>query len=130
MTVSSVCHSGLKSSMNMDANILSDEFIFKLTHDRVIDWLLPGVPPTGKLLEIPMMGVINIRGDRLYHGKYLPKIRLSIYSQPFPTQSISGGTKQPRSSKLGFWLVMFHILLQKDRRNCVCQFQVQRAHAC
>lgn len=49
-----------------------DEFIFKCTHDKVIDWLLPGVPPTGKYLEIPMMGVINIRGDRLYHGMYLP----------------------------------------------------------
>lgn len=49
----------------------TDEFIFKLTHDRAVDWLLPGVPPTGKVLEIPMMGVINIRGDRLYHGEHL-----------------------------------------------------------
>lgn len=28
---------------------------------------LPGVPPTGKRLEIPFIGVVNIRGDRLYH---------------------------------------------------------------
>lgn len=52
----------------------TDEFIFKLTHDRAVDWLLPGVPPTGKVLEIPMMGVINIRGDRLYHGEHLCRI--------------------------------------------------------
>ncbi|KAL8334992.1 hypothetical protein RB598_009280 [Gaeumannomyces tritici] len=44
-----------------------DEFIFKLTHDRVVDWLLPGVPPTGKSLEMPFTSVVNIRGDRLYH---------------------------------------------------------------
>nr|GAT46223.1 predicted protein [Mycena chlorophos] len=44
-----------------------DEFIFHCTHDRQIDWLLPQVPPTGKKLAIPMLGVINIRGDRLYH---------------------------------------------------------------
>ncbi|KAK4502678.1 hypothetical protein PRZ48_006104 [Zasmidium cellare] len=44
-----------------------DEFIYKFTHDITIDWLLPGVPPTFKYLEIPMMAVVNIRGDRLYH---------------------------------------------------------------
>ncbi|KAB5522133.1 dienelactone hydrolase [Coniochaeta sp. 2T2.1] len=44
-----------------------DEFIFALTHDRVIDWLIPGIPPTGKKLRIPFTAVVNIRGDRLYH---------------------------------------------------------------
>jgi len=44
-----------------------DEFIFKCTHDKTIDWLLPGVPPSNKKLAIPMLGVVNFRGDRLYH---------------------------------------------------------------
>ncbi|KAG5727740.1 hypothetical protein E4T56_gene20784 [Termitomyces sp. T112] len=44
-----------------------DEFIFNFTHDRIVDWLLPGVPPSGKKLAIPMIAVVNIRGDRLYH---------------------------------------------------------------
>ncbi|KAI2631108.1 hypothetical protein GGS21DRAFT_163912 [Xylaria nigripes] len=44
-----------------------DEFIFELTHDRVVDWLLPGIPPTHKHLRIPFSAVVNIRGDRLYH---------------------------------------------------------------
>lgn len=44
-----------------------DEFIFKCTHNRTIDWLLPTVPPTNVYLEIPMMAIVNIRGDRLYH---------------------------------------------------------------
>lgn len=38
-----------------------------MTHDRTIDWLLPGVPPSGRKLAIPMMSVVNVRGDRLYH---------------------------------------------------------------
>ena len=54
-----------------DFSCLADEFIFKLTHDRVVDWLLPGVPPTGKKLEIPFVGVVNVRGDRLYHGGHV-----------------------------------------------------------
>ncbi|KAG6918238.1 hypothetical protein DXG01_015831 [Tephrocybe rancida] len=44
-----------------------DEFIYSFTHDRTVDWLLPGVPPSGKKLTIPMMAVVNIRGDRLYN---------------------------------------------------------------
>ncbi|KAG9605556.1 NTF2-like protein, partial [Aureobasidium melanogenum] len=44
-----------------------DEFIFSFTHDREIDWLLPGVPPTGKKCRLPFTSIVNIRGDRLYH---------------------------------------------------------------
>ncbi|THV05373.1 NTF2-like protein [Dendrothele bispora CBS 962.96] len=54
-------------SRTVGSDRVIDEFIFKLTHDRTVDWLLPGVPPTGKKLEIPFIGVINVRGDRLYH---------------------------------------------------------------
>ncbi|KAI4724460.1 hypothetical protein E4T49_07822 [Aureobasidium sp. EXF-10728] len=44
-----------------------DEFIFSFTHDREIDWLLPGIPPTGKECRLPFTSIVNIRGDRLYH---------------------------------------------------------------
>ncbi|KAH7025543.1 carboxymethylenebutenolidase [Macrophomina phaseolina] len=44
-----------------------DEFVFKCTHDRVVDWLVPGIPPTGKPLEVPFTSIVNIRGDRLFH---------------------------------------------------------------
>ncbi|KAJ7162634.1 NTF2-like protein [Mycena crocata] len=54
-------------SRTVGADRVVDEFIFHATHDKQIDWLLPGVPPTGKKIAIPMLGVINIRGDRLYH---------------------------------------------------------------
>jgi carboxymethylenebutenolidase len=44
-----------------------DEFIFSFTHDEEIDWLLPGIAPTGKKVEIPMIAVIRFRGDKLYN---------------------------------------------------------------
>ncbi|MCJ8162687.1 dienelactone hydrolase family protein [Acinetobacter zhairhuonensis] len=44
-----------------------DEFIMSFTHDTEIDWLLPGVKPTGKYVEIPMLGVIQFRGPKLCH---------------------------------------------------------------
>ncbi|GAB1211176.1 hypothetical protein ATERTT37_000288 [Aspergillus terreus] len=44
-----------------------DEFLFKFKHDTEVDWLIPGIAPTHRELEIPFMAVVNIRGDRLYH---------------------------------------------------------------
>ena len=38
-----------------------------MTHDKVLDWLLPGIAPTGRKVVIPTIGVINVRGDRLYY---------------------------------------------------------------
>ncbi|TVY86577.1 hypothetical protein LAWI1_G007913, partial [Lachnellula willkommii] len=44
-----------------------DEFVFSFTHNKEIDWLIPGIPPTGKPVRVPFTSVVNIRGDRLYH---------------------------------------------------------------
>ncbi|ASK36132.1 carboxymethylenebutenolidase [Alcanivorax sp. N3-2A] len=54
-------------SRTVGASQVVDEFILSFTHDREIDWLLPGVAPTGKKVEIPMLGVIKFRGPKLYH---------------------------------------------------------------
>lgn len=54
-------------SRTVGTDRLVDEFIFCFTHDRVMDWILPGVAPTGKTIEIPMMAVVNFRGAKLYH---------------------------------------------------------------
>ncbi|KAJ5156846.1 hypothetical protein N7492_009649 [Penicillium capsulatum] len=54
-------------SRTIGTDRIVDEFIFCLTHVKMVDWLLPGVPPTGKPLRIPFTSVVNIRGDRLYH---------------------------------------------------------------
>lgn len=44
-----------------------DELVFSLTHTSVVPWLLPGIPPTGKKLELPFTAIIAMRGDRLCH---------------------------------------------------------------
>ncbi|KAI9351145.1 hypothetical protein DFJ73DRAFT_625031, partial [Zopfochytrium polystomum] len=44
-----------------------DEMLFCFTHTREIDWMLPGVPPTGRYVEIPLVAIINFRGDKLYN---------------------------------------------------------------
>lgn len=44
-----------------------DELLFCFTHDREIDWLVPGIAPTGRYVEIPLLAVVKFRGDKLYH---------------------------------------------------------------
>jgi hypothetical protein len=46
-------------------NRLVDEFLFRFTHTTEIDYLLPGIAPTGKPVEIAMVGIIAFRGDKL-----------------------------------------------------------------
>ncbi len=54
-------------SRTVGASQIVDEFTMSFTHDREIDWLLPGVAPTGRFVEIPMLGVVKFRGPKLYH---------------------------------------------------------------
>jgi carboxymethylenebutenolidase len=54
-------------SRTVGALQIVDEFIMCFTHTTAIDWMLPNVEPTGKYVEIPMLGVIKFRGDKLYH---------------------------------------------------------------
>ncbi len=54
-------------SRTIGTDRLVDEFIFCFTHDRVMDWILPGIAPTGKYVEVPMTAVVNFRGAMLYH---------------------------------------------------------------
>ena len=54
-------------SRTIGTDRIVDEFVFCATHDREIDWLLPGLAPTGKYFEIPMLAVVCFRGDKLYN---------------------------------------------------------------
>lgn len=44
---------------------LVDELIFKFTHTVEMDWILPGIPPTGKRAEIPMVVVVEFRDGKI-----------------------------------------------------------------
>ncbi|KDQ63482.1 hypothetical protein JAAARDRAFT_65514 [Jaapia argillacea MUCL 33604] len=52
-------------SRTVGADRIIDEMVFKCTHTTEIDWLVPGIKPTGKKLEIALVGVVAFRGDKL-----------------------------------------------------------------
>jgi len=46
---------------------LVDEMIFKFTHTIPMDWMLPGIPPTGKRVEIPLVAIVRFKDGKLAH---------------------------------------------------------------
>jgi carboxymethylenebutenolidase len=44
-----------------------DEMILRFTHSIRMDWLLPGIPPTGKRVEVPFVAIIQFEGDKIAH---------------------------------------------------------------
>ena len=54
-------------SRTIGADRVVDEVLFCFTHDCEIDWMLPGVKPTGKHVEIPLIAIVSFRGDKLYN---------------------------------------------------------------
>ncbi len=54
-------------SRTIGSDRVVDEMLFSFTHDREIDWMLPGVAPTGRFVEVPLLAVVCFRGDKLYN---------------------------------------------------------------
>jgi carboxymethylenebutenolidase len=44
-----------------------EELFISFTHTTVIDWLLPGVAPTGKPVEMAVAVVVGFKGDKISH---------------------------------------------------------------
>jgi carboxymethylenebutenolidase len=54
-------------SRTVGADRIVDEMLTTFTHDVEIDWMLPGVPPTGRRVEIVVVAIVGFRGDKLWH---------------------------------------------------------------
>jgi carboxymethylenebutenolidase len=42
-----------------------DEMLFCFTHTREIDWMLPGIEPTGKYVEVPLVAIVAFQDDKI-----------------------------------------------------------------
>src|SRR5262249_23546208 len=54
-------------SRTIGENQLVDEMIFKFTHTIRMDWMLPGVAPTGKRVDVPLVAIVRFREGKLAH---------------------------------------------------------------
>src|SRR2546430_17593556 len=46
---------------------LVDEMVFTFTHTISIDWMLPGIAPTGKRVEVALVAIVRFREGKLAH---------------------------------------------------------------
>ena len=54
-------------SRTIGSDRLVDEMIFRFTHTMEMAWMLPGVAPTGKRVEIPLVAIVHFREGKLAH---------------------------------------------------------------
>jgi carboxymethylenebutenolidase len=54
-------------SRTVGQNQLVDEMVFSFTHTREMPWMLPSVPPTNRRVEVPLVVIVQFRGDKLAH---------------------------------------------------------------
>jgi carboxymethylenebutenolidase len=54
-------------SRTIGTDRLVDEFIVRFTHSIEMDWMLPGVAPTGRRVECATVAIVQFRGDKLYN---------------------------------------------------------------
>jgi carboxymethylenebutenolidase len=54
-------------SRTIGTDQLVDEMLAKFTHTVQMDWMLPGIAPTGKLVEVAVVGIVQFRDGKLAH---------------------------------------------------------------
>jgi len=46
---------------------LVDEMIFSFTHTQEMPWMLPGIAPTNRLVEVALVAIVRFRDGKLAH---------------------------------------------------------------
>jgi len=54
-------------SRTIGENQLVDEMIFSFTHTQEMPWMLPGIPPTNRRVEVPLVAIVQFRQGKLAH---------------------------------------------------------------
>jgi len=44
-----------------------DELVIRFTHTQAVDWMLPGVPPTGKSVEVAVVVIAGFQNGKISH---------------------------------------------------------------
>ena len=54
-------------SRTIGSNQVVDELLMTFTHDRELEIMLPGIPPTGRRIEIPVVVVVGFEDGKVHH---------------------------------------------------------------
>jgi carboxymethylenebutenolidase len=54
-------------SQTIAEDTIVEEAVYAFTHDQVMDWMIPGVPATGKRIEMAVVGIIKFKDGKIAH---------------------------------------------------------------
>jgi carboxymethylenebutenolidase len=54
-------------SRTIGSDRIVDEMVFEFTHNINMDWMLPGIEPTGKHVKVPLVVIVHFRDGKLAH---------------------------------------------------------------
>jgi carboxymethylenebutenolidase len=54
-------------SRTVGADQIVDEMLFRFTHTCEVDWMLPGVAPTGRRVEAPLVAIVRFVDGQVAH---------------------------------------------------------------
>ena len=54
-------------SRTVGTDQIVDELLFTFTHTSEIDWMLPGIAPTGRRVEIPLVALVHFQDGKVAH---------------------------------------------------------------
>ena len=54
-------------SRTIGTDQLVDEMVVRFTHTVEMDWMLPGIAPTGKRVEVALVVIVHFRDGKLAH---------------------------------------------------------------
>ena len=54
-------------SITVDDNQIVEELVINFTHTTEIEWMLPGVKPTGKKVEVAFVVIVGIKDGKINH---------------------------------------------------------------
>jgi carboxymethylenebutenolidase len=58
-----------------------DELILRFTHSIRMDWLLPGIAPTGTRVAVPPVAIVPCEGDQVAHEHLGSSATVACYAQ-------------------------------------------------
>jgi carboxymethylenebutenolidase len=73
-------------SRTVSNDTIVDELIFKFTHSVYMPWMLPGIPPTGKKVELPLVVIVGfkdgkIASEHIYWDQATVLVQIGVLSQ-------------------------------------------------
>ncbi len=57
----------LEVSRTIGEEQIVDELMVRFTHTAVMDWMLPGLQPTGKRVEVAFAVIVKVEGGKIAH---------------------------------------------------------------